>query len=498
MLFHTILYLERPAMSIPASKPKRKSKSQPQPKPHRFNRATRQERSAKIEPPALTPDQTVMSRLLPTTTLTTLARKWNAGDLRQRKLTCTIFFWMAVLAFGPGGPITLHKVITYALVASLMGGLGATQVALSKEAVSENFRERPWQFFAAVLEYLLTAYAALWSGLAGQPNLLVVKDLQVLLIDATVMRVAQQLIEVFPASANGKCTKWAALKLHTAFRLFRGVPEVLALTPQKQNERQIDFLRPVGQAVLYLFDLGYWTYALFDTIIERQQHFITRLRKDCNPLILAVYVGDPKWVGKRLKAIKLAGRAVDVLVNLSSANPANPQMQHSVRLVGQWNRGAKRWHWYVTSLLDWQTYPLTLIVDLYRLRWQIEIFFRNLKHVLRIANFVSTTENGIRIQIYAALIHYVLTHLIILKAAAETGRPLEDFSIPYCLDAVQQVLHQARPLVLRGLTPNWDKLEERMVQAVIALGLRPNRKRKPLISTVTKQLRHTAPPAGGP
>lgn len=486
-------------MSIRTSKPKRKSQPKSQPKPQRFNRATPKERRTHVEPPALTPDQTLMSRLLPITTLTTLARQWNAGDVRQRKLTCTVFFWMAVLAFGPGGPITLHKVITYALVASLMSALGAAQGALSKEAVSENFRERPWQFFAAVFQYLLTAYATLWSGLAGQPNLCVVQDLQVLLIDATVMRVAQRLIEVFPASANGKCQDWAAVKLHTAFRLFRGVPEVLALTPQKKNERKIDFLRPFGQGVLYVFDLGYWTYELFDTIIERHQHFITRLRKDCNPLILAVYVGDPTWVGKRLKTIKLTGRAVDLLVNLSSANPANPQMRHDLRLVGQWNRGAKRWHLYVTSLLDGQAYPLTLIVDLYRLRWQIEILFRNLKHVLRVANFVSTTDNGIRIQIYAALIHYVLTHLIILKAAAETGRPLEDFSIPYCLDAVQQVLQQARPLVLRGLTPNWEKLEARMVQAVIALGLRPNRKRKPLIATVKRRLRHTAPlSAGGP
>ncbi len=235
-------------MSIPASSRKRKSKPKPQSKAPRFNQATHQDRRAKVEPPALTPDQAVMSRLLPTATLSTLARKWKADDVRQRKLTCTIFFWMTILAFGPGGPISLHQVITYGLVASLMSGLGAAQVALSKEAVSENFRERPWQFFAAVFEYLLTGYATLWSGMAGQPNLLVVKDWQILLIDATVMRVAQQLIEVFPASANGKCPEWAALKLHTTFRLFRGVPEVLALTPQKKNERKIDFLAPLDRA----------------------------------------------------------------------------------------------------------------------------------------------------------------------------------------------------------------------------------------------------------
>jgi hypothetical protein len=481
------------------SKPKPKSKPKASRKTRRFNKATRKERQAKIEPPSLTPDQEVMSRLLPGEKLKALAQSRNAGDVRERKLTCTMFFWMAILAFGPGGPITLHKVLTYALVASAMAGVGILQAVRSKEAVSENFRERPWQFFEAALQYLLAAHAALWSQLAGQPNLEVVRDLHVLLIDATVMRVAHQLIDVFPASANGKCKAWAAVKLHTSFRLFRGVPEVLALTGQKKNERKIDFLRPLGEAVLYIFDLGYWTYELFDTIIDRQQHFISRLRADCNPRILKVYVGDPKWVGQRLKEIVLTGREVDCLVNVSSANPVNPHMRHTVRLVGQWIAKDKCWHLYITSLLAWQKYPLALIVDLYRLRWQIEILFRNLKHVLRMANFVSTTENGIRIQMYAALIHYMLTHLIILKAVQETGRPFEDFSIPYCLDAVQQVLQQAGELVLKGQTPDWDELEYLMVQTVIAIGLRPNRKRKPLVTKVKARLRRTAPlPAGGP
>jgi len=93
----------------------------------------------------------------------------------------------------------------------------------------------------------------------------------------------------------------------------------------------------------------------------------------------------------------------------------------------------------------------------------------------------------------------MLTHLIILKAMQETGRPFEDFSIPYGLEASQQVLQQAGQLVLKGRTPDWDKLEKLMVQAVVATGLRPNRKRKPLVTKVKAYLRHTAPlPAGGP
>ncbi len=235
------------------------------------------------------------------------------------------------------------------------------------------------------------------------------------------------------------------------------------------------------------------TYELFDTIMERQQHFISRLKANCNPLILEVYVGKAEWVGKRLKDIRLSGGKVDCLVNVSSTNPANPRMQHNVRLVGQWISKDQSWHLYITSLVAWQSYPLVLIIDLYRLRWQIEILFRNLKHVLRIQNFVSITENGIRIQMYAALLHYMLTHLMILKAVQETGRPFEDFSIPYCLEAVQQVLQQTTRLILKGHSPNWNELEARLLQAIIKVGIRPNRKRKPLITKVKARLRRTAP-----
>ncbi len=480
-------------MSITASEPKRKSEARPRVAQQRFNQATHQERRMKIEPVVLSPEQSLMSQLLPASVLTGLARKWNASDVRQRKLTVTMFFWLTVLAVGPGGPISLHKVLTYVLVASVMSGVGAAQARLSKEAVSENFCERPWRFFEAVLQYLSATYAAWWRELAGHPNLAVVQELHVRLVDATVMRVAHQLISVFPASPNGKCKEWAAVKLHTSFHLFRGVPDVLALTPQKKHERKISFLRPAGEAVLYIFDLGYWTYELFDTIMDQHQHFISRMKANCNPLILEVYVGQAEWVGKRLKDLRLSGGKVDCLVNVSSANPANPRMQHNVRLVGQWIRKDQTWHLYLTSLVAWHAYPLTLIIDLYRLRWHIEILFRDLKHVLRIQNFVSITENGIRIQMYAALIHYMLTHLMILKAVQETGRPFEDFSIPYCLEAVQQVLQQTTQLILKGHAPDWNQVEALLLQAVIALGVRPNRKRKPLITKVKARLRRTAP-----
>jgi hypothetical protein len=232
---------------------------------------------------------------------------------------------------------------------------------------------------------------------------------------------------------------------------------------------------------------------LFDTILERGQHFLCRWRQDCNPPILAVRVGDPAWVGQRLKDVALSGPTIDLKVRLRGTHPTHPQMHSDVRLVGVWIEAERVWHLYITSLLDDGTYPIPMLVDLYRLRWQIEIFFRNLKCVLRIADFVSVSENGIRIQIYATLIHYVLTHLIILKAMHASGRPFEDFSLPYCLETVQQILHQSGYLVRPGREPNWDRLEAILLQGVLTYGLRPNRKRPRLMTSVKARLQ-PAPP----
>jgi DDE family transposase len=445
--------------------------------------------------PDLSAQPQTLAQFLSPETLKQLARQSQAGDVRERKLTCVVFFWLTVLAFGPGGPATLHHLLSYVVSAMVLAGFSLTTATLSKEALSENLRERPWQFFEAVLRYLLQTYVALWQQLADLPNARVVEQLQVLLIDTTSMKVATKLFSLFPGRATGRREHWAGIKLHLGWRLFKSVPEVLALSAESQNALKTDFVRPLGEAVLYIFDLEYWAYHLFDRIIEHEQHFLSRLRNDCNPPILAVHQGDPAWVGKRLKEITLTSTLVDLVVRLRGSHPQHPQMHYDVRLVGHWLERDQVWHLYVTSLMDSLAYPVLLLVDLYRLRWQIEILFRNLKCVLRLANFVSTGENGIRIQIYAALIHYVLTHLVILKAMQQTGRPLEDFSIPYCLDAVQQVLNQTHALTVHRQPIDGKTLAATLVDVVIRLGLRPNRKRVRLITTVKHNLASASAPS---
>ena len=441
------------------------------------------------DPPVAPPldlrgERETLAEVLPNATLEALATQTQAQDQRKRKLTCVVFFWLLVLAMGPGGPLSLSSLVSFLVVAYVMAGLSVAAATLSRQALSENLKLRPWQFFEAVLNHLLVIYASLVGAATPTLDLELIQHLT--LVDATVLRVADRLIQAFPGHKTGRKADWAAVKLHTAFRLFRSVPQVLAVTAEKVNEKRVDFLRPLGEKALYVFDLGYWKYELFDRIIDLQQHFISRLRADCNPLIKEVYIGCQEWVGKRLKEITLCGEEVDLLVNLSSAGVSNPKMQHDVRLVGQPVDGV--WHLYVTSILDRVVYVVSLIVQIYVLRWQIEIFFRDLKCVLRIENFIATTENGVRLQIYAALIFYVLTHIVMLKAAQRVQTPVEQMSVPKCLTAMSQALLQTTELVIKGREPNWADLEEQLVTIIAAIHPRPKRKQPSRLAQAVREL----------
>lgn len=437
-----------------------------------------------VPPLDLRGERATLAEVLPNATLEALATQTQAQDQRKRKLTCVVFFWLLVLAMGPGGPLSLSSLVSFLVVAYVMAGLSVAAATLSRQALSANLKLRPWQFFEAVLNHLLVTYASLVG--AAPPTLDRALIQHLTLVDATVLRVADRLIQAFPGHKTGRKAEWAAIKLHTAFRLFRSVPQVLAVTAEKVNEKSVNFLRPVGEKALYVFDLGYWKYELFDQIIDLKQHFISRLREDCNPLIKEVYIGCQEWVGKRLQEITLCGEEVDLLVNLSSAGSANPQMQHDVRLVGQPVDGI--WHLYVTSILDRVVYVVGLIVQIYALRWQIEIFFRDLKCVLRIENFIATTENGVRLQIYAALIFYVLTHIVMLKAAQRVQTPVEQMSVPKCLTAMSQALLQTTELVILGQEPDWASLEERLVTIIAAIHPRPKRKQPSRLAQAVREL----------
>jgi putative transposase len=242
-----------------------------------------------------------------------LARENGAEDQRRRKLPIEIFFWLMVVIVGPGNELKLKAIGDLLSIARLQAGEPKEKAGISKEALSEQLSGRPWRFFEAVFDEI-------WFRIAHGEEILL-EEMRVFLVDATAIQVAMGLISHFPGNSVGKGRVWAGIKLHLRYGLFNHLPEIVDLTAQIRHEVTVNFLVPAGKAALYIFDLGYWKYDLFCSILERGQHFISRCKSTANPLILGIYQGQVGWIGKRLKDIHLTGKVIDLQINLSSASP---------------------------------------------------------------------------------------------------------------------------------------------------------------------------------
>lgn len=158
--------------------------------------------------------QDLLQEIIPNALLEKVATQTQAQDQRKRKLTCVIFFWLMILVVAPGGPVNLSQMTNHLLVAGTLAGTSITAVELSRQAVSENLKSRPWQFFEKVLIHLLTAYTALAGTQTPALDLEMIQSLR--LIDSSTLRVADRLIQAFPGHRTGRKQEWAALQLHAA------------------------------------------------------------------------------------------------------------------------------------------------------------------------------------------------------------------------------------------------------------------------------------------
>jgi Transposase DDE domain len=152
---------------------------------------------------------------------------------------------------------------------------------------------------------------------------------------------------------------------------------------------------PIDPGATYVFDLGYYDFARWAALDGAGCRLVTRFKAN-TPL-------------NEAKAMPLA-EGSDVLSDHIGFLPArqcnnrkNP-MQEAVREIVVETETGKRLR-ILTNDLD---APAQEIADLYKRRWQIELFFRVMKQTLKITKFLGRSENAVRIQIAVALIAFLL------------------------------------------------------------------------------------------
>jgi len=168
---------------------------------------------------------------------------------------------------------------------------------------------------------------------------------------------------------------------------------------------------PIEAGVTYVYDLGYYDYGWWSAIDDAGSRFVTRLKKN-----------TPFTVVHKNRAPKNSSIVSDCIGHLparlaaSRKNPLQVPVRE-IRVVIATGKALR----IVTNDLDASAEE---IADLYKQRWQIELFFRWIKQTLKIRHFIGVSENAVRIQIAVALIAFLVLRMA-QAAQKAVRRPIE-------------------------------------------------------------------------
>jgi hypothetical protein len=256
--------------------------------------------------------------------------------------------------------------------------LGAHPVARSTLADANAIR--PVEVFSGLFKHLL--------GQAHRGLRRATRD-AVRLIDATGIRLSN-LSASWATFSNGVC----GAKLHVVLDPEADVPIYFAVTPAKVNDITAAKAMPIEPGATYVFDLGYYDFGWWAALHAQGCRFVTRLRS--NTRVMVVHENEVPD-GSNVRSDRIGH-----LPERMAASRTNP-FQDPVREIEVEIESGTVLR-IVTNDLD---APAEAIAELYKRRWQIELFFRWVKQTLKIRHFLGTSENAVRIQVAVALIAFL-------------------------------------------------------------------------------------------
>ena len=172
----------------------------------------------------------------------------------------------------------------------------------------------------------------------------------------------------------------ASVKLHLAVNLVSGSVSWFDITPGSTHDSKC--FPKIVSGNMYIFDLGYWSTKLFKTIDEQSAYFLSRVKSSASITVVNVVYGiGQSIVDQDLLSYKIKNKRGNIIELIGTLAVGKSKKEY--RILGFWNKKSRNYHWYVTN----STVSRSLIYQMYRLRWQVELSFKSMKSTL---NFFQT------------------------------------------------------------------------------------------------------------
>ncbi|PLX88401.1 MAG: IS4 family transposase [Desulfuromonas sp.] len=260
-----------------------------------------------------------------------------------------------------------------------------------RSTLARTNETQPHQMYEALFHRLLVRC----QGLAPKKRFKFKE--KVYLLDASMIDLT---LSLFPWAKYRK-SKGAA-KLHIGLDADGYLPAFVDLTEGKEHEINMarELVLPKGSYVV--FDRGYTDYTWYQDLCEEEIRFVTRLKRN------AVTIPGPKRRGR-----KSPGVLLDQEVQLKG-------VAGKYRKVVYLDAETDITYEFLTNALD---IPATTVAELYKERWQIELFFKWIKQNLRVKSFLGTSRNAVMTQLWVALCAYLV--LAFLKFQSKLGHSMQ-------------------------------------------------------------------------
>jgi len=260
--------------------------------------------------------------------------------------------------------------------------------AVSRNTLANANKVRDWRIYADLANSLIQTARKLYLG----DSFAVELDSTVYALDATTIDLC---LSMFPWADFRK--NKGAVKLHTLLDLRGNIPTFIYISDGKLHEVNTLDLIPLEPGAFYVMDRGYLDFERLYPLTHAGAFFVIRAKSN-------------------LKCRRIYSQPVDRTTGLGCDQSVRLTGYYSARHYPEKLRRVKYYDAATDKTLVFLTnnfvLPALTIAELYRCRWQVELFFKWIKQNLRIKTFYGTSENAVKAQIWIAVSVYVLVAIM--------------------------------------------------------------------------------------
>jgi hypothetical protein len=311
------------------------------------------------------------------------------GDHRIRSFSC-FDQWLCMAFAQLTGRDSLRDTITCLRAFGTRLYHAGVRGHLSRSTLADANEARDWRIYADLASVLIAHARRLYGG----QTLDVGVDLQqpAYAFDSTTVDLCLQL---FPWAQFRRHK--SAVKLHTLLDLRGSIPCFIHISSGKMADvTALDYL-PIEPGSFYVFDRGYIDFTRLYRFTQSLAFFVTRSKKD-----LAYKRQCWRAVDKSI------GLRSDTTIRLCGPKTAGLYPQ-PLRRIGYWAEELDKRMVFLTNNFE---LPALTVAQLYRRRWDVELFFKWIKQHLRIKAFYGYSANAVKTQVWIAVCVYVLVAIM--------------------------------------------------------------------------------------